>query len=74
MSLHINAEAGKIAPVVLMPGDPLRAKFMAERFLEDVQQVASTRNMYYFTGNYKGKRISYWRKRNGVSIYWYLLL
>jgi purine-nucleoside phosphorylase len=58
MSLHINAEAGKIAPVVLMPGDPLRAKFMAERFLEEVQQVASTRNMYYFTGNYKGKRIS----------------
>lgn len=58
MSLHINAEAGKIAPVVLMPGDPLRAKFMAERFLENVEQVASTRNMYYFTGNYKGQRIT----------------
>lgn len=58
MSLHINAKSGDIAPVVLMPGDPLRAKFMAERFLENVQQVAGVRNMYYFTGSYKGKCIS----------------
>ncbi len=58
MSLHINASPGDIAPVVLMPGDPLRAKFMAERYLENIQQVAGVRNMYYFTGTYKGKRIS----------------
>lgn len=58
MSLHINATPGEIAPVVLMPGDPLRARFMAEKFLENVVQVASVRNMYYFTGSFKGKRIS----------------
>lgn len=58
MSLHINALDQDIAPVVLMPGDPLRAKFMAERFLSDVRQVAGLRNMFYFTGLYNGKLIS----------------
>ena len=53
MSLHINAKSGDIAPVVLMPGDPLRARFMAEKFLENVIQVAGVRNMFYFTGLYK---------------------
>lgn len=58
MSLHINAAAGDIAPVVLMPGDPLRAKYMAEKFLQDCRQVATTRNMFYYTGTYKGVRIT----------------
>ena len=58
MSLHINANPGDIAPVVLMPGDPLRARFMAEKFLENVSQVAGVRNMFYFTGLYRGQRIS----------------
>jgi purine-nucleoside phosphorylase len=58
MSLHINALNTDIAPVVLMPGDPLRAKFMAERFLSDVRQVAGLRNMYYFTGLYHNRLIS----------------
>lgn len=58
MSLHINAEEGAIAPVVLMPGDPLRAKFVADKFLQNVQQVANTRNVLYFTGDYKGHRIT----------------
>lgn len=54
MSLHINARPEDIAPVVLMPGDPLRAKFIAENYLQDVRQVAHTRNMLYFTGTYQG--------------------
>jgi purine-nucleoside phosphorylase len=58
MSLHINAAAGDIASVVLMPGDPLRAKYMAEKFLQDYKQVATTRNIFYFTGTYKGTRLS----------------
>ncbi|GAM54367.1 purine nucleoside phosphorylase [Vibrio ishigakensis] len=55
---HINAEKGDFADVVLMPGDPLRAKYIAETFLEDVVQVCDVRNMYGFTGTYKGRRIS----------------
>jgi purine-nucleoside phosphorylase len=55
---HINAEPGDFAEVVLMPGDPLRAKFIAETFLEDVVQVCDVRNMFGYTGTYKGKRVS----------------
>jgi purine-nucleoside phosphorylase len=55
---HIGAKAGEIAKTVLMPGDPLRAKFIAENFLEDVVQFNSVRNMLGYTGTYKGKRIS----------------
>jgi len=55
---HIGAKAGEIAKTVLMPGDPLRAKFIAETFLEDVVQFNSVRNMLGYTGTYKGKRIS----------------
>ncbi len=58
MSTHIAAEAGQIAPRVLLPGDPLRAKFIAENFLENVQCYSSVRNMLGFTGNYKGKEVS----------------
>jgi len=55
---HINAKAGDIAKTVLMPGDPLRAKFIAENYLEDVTCFNSVRNMLGFTGTYKGKKVS----------------
>lgn len=55
---HIGAELGEIAKTVLMPGDPLRAKFIAENFLEDVVQFNSVRNMLGYTGTYKGKSVS----------------
>jgi len=55
---HIGARLGEIAKTVLMPGDPLRAKFIAENFLEDVVQFNSVRNMLGYTGTYQGKRIS----------------
>lgn len=55
---HNEANLGDIARTVLMPGDPLRAKFIADTFLEDVVQFNSVRNMYGFTGTYKGKRVS----------------
>lgn len=58
MSLHISANLGEIAPVVLIAGDPLRAKHMAEEFLSDVQLVSQIRNAFYFTGIYQNKRIS----------------
>lgn len=58
MSVHINAQQGDIAEIVLLPGDPLRAKFIAETFLEDVVQYNSVRNALGFTGTYKGKRVS----------------
>ncbi len=58
MTPHIEAKKGEIAKTVLMPGDPLRAKFMAERYLEDVKQVNSVRNMLMYTGTYKGKEVS----------------
>ncbi len=55
---HNEALEGQIAGTVLMPGDPLRAKFIAENFLEDVTCFNSVRNMLGFTGTYKGKKIS----------------
>ena len=55
---HISANKGDIAKVVLMPGDPLRAKFIAETFLEDVVQFNAVRNMFGYTGTYKGTKIS----------------
>jgi len=56
--IHINASEGSIAELVLMPGDPLRAKYIAENFLEDAKEVCSLRNMLGFTGFYKGVRVS----------------
>lgn len=58
MSVHISAKPGDLAPVVLMPGDPLRAKYLAENWLSDIQLVSQTRNIYFYTGQYKGHRIS----------------
>jgi purine-nucleoside phosphorylase len=58
MSIHIAAKQGEIADIVLLPGDPLRAKFIAETFLEDVTCYNEVRNMFGYTGTYKGRRVS----------------
>lgn len=58
MSHHIAAEKGQIAERVILPGDPLRAKFIAENFLENVKCYTDIRNMLGFTGTYKGKEVS----------------
>lgn len=58
MSTHINAKAGDIADIVLLPGDPMRAKFIAENILENAVCYNQVRGMYGFTGTYKGKRVS----------------
>ena len=55
---HNAAKAGDIASTVLMPGDPLRAKFIAETFLTDPVCYNTVRGMYGYTGYYKGKRVS----------------
>ncbi len=55
---HNEAKAGDIAKIVLMPGDPLRAKYVAENYLENPVQFNQVRNMYGYTGTYQGKRIS----------------
>ena len=58
MSIHISAKQGDIADKILLPGDPLRAKFIAENFLEDAVCFNEVRNMFGYTGTYKGERIS----------------
>ncbi|MCL1959386.1 MAG: purine-nucleoside phosphorylase [Spirochaetes bacterium] len=58
MSIHIAAKKGEIAETVLLPGDPLRAKFVADSFLKNVTQYTSIRNILGFTGTYKGKKLS----------------
>ena len=54
MSIHIAAKDGEIAPIVLLAGDPLRAKYFGEKMMDDLKMVSTTRNAYYFTGTYKG--------------------
>jgi purine-nucleoside phosphorylase len=58
MSIHIGAKEGEIASTVLLPGDPLRAKYIAENFLTDAICYNEVRGMYGYTGTYKGKRVS----------------
>lgn len=58
MSVHINAKKGAIAKTVLLPGDPLRAKWIADSFLDNVVQYNQVRGMLGFTGTYKGKLVS----------------
>lgn len=58
MSTHIGAEPGDIAELVLMPGDPLRAKWIAETFLEGARCYSTVRNMFGFTGTFEGTRVS----------------
>lgn len=73
---HISAQMGDFAKTVLMPGDPLRAKLIAETFLENPKLVTSVRNIYGFTGTYKGKPISVMASGMGmpsIGIYSYEL-
>jgi purine-nucleoside phosphorylase len=58
MSIHISAKPGEIAKTILMPGDPLRAKYIADNFLLNAKLVSSTRNIYFFTGTYNGKELT----------------
>src|SRR5690625_3824956 len=58
MSVHIEAKKGDIADTILLPGDPLRAKYIAENYLDDVIQYNNVRGMLGYTGTYKGKRVS----------------
>ena len=69
---HIAAEKGEIAERILLPGDPLRAKFIAENFFENPHLYTSVRNVYGYTGTYKGERVSVQATGMGmpsVSIY-----
>lgn len=58
MSIHISAQPGDFASTVLLAGDPLRAKYIADHYLPGNKQVSQTRNAFYYTGEYKGHRIS----------------
>ena len=69
MTPHIEANASEIAKTVLMPGDPLREKLIADNFLENVKLVSSVRNIYAYTGTYKGKEITVMASRYGNSEY-----
>lgn len=71
-TVHMNAEPGDFAETVLMPGDPLRARYIAETFLEASRQVSDVRNMLGFTGEYKGSTVSVMAHGMGIpsaSIY-----
>lgn len=73
---HIEAKAGDFAKTVLMPGDPLRAKFIAETFLKDAKLVNNVRGVQGYTGTYKGKRVSVMASGMGmpsIGIYSYEL-
>ena len=58
MSIHISAKSGEIEKIVLMPGDPLRAKYIAEQMLDKIKLVSSTRNIYFYSGTYKGTPVT----------------
>lgn len=76
MTPHNEAKKEDIAKVVLMPGDPLRAKYIADTFLKDVKLVNSVRNMLGYTGTYKGKRLTVFASGMGmpsIGIYSYEL-
>ena len=73
---HINAKEGDFAKTVLMPGDPLRAKYIAEHYLENAQLVNNVRGVQGYTGEYKGKRVSVMASGMGmpsIGIYSYEL-
>ena len=76
MTPHIEAKLGEIAKTVLMPGDPLRAKHIADTYLEDVKLVNKVRNIYAYTGKYKGKDVTVMASGMGmpsIGIYSYEL-
>lgn len=72
MTPHIEAKSGDFAPTCLLPGDPLRAEYIAETFLSDVKKINTVRNMFAFTGNYNGTPVSVMGSGMGIpsiSIY-----
>ena len=76
MTPHIESKKEDIAKIVLMPGDPLRAKYIAENFLENARLVNSVRNILAYTGTYKGKEITVFASGMGMpsmGIYCYEL-
>lgn len=76
MTPHNEAKLGEIAETVLMPGDPLRAKYIADNYLTDATLVNSVRNMYAYTGLYKGKKVTVMASGMGmpsIGIYSYEL-
>ena len=66
MTVHIESKKEDIAEVVLMPGDPLRAKYIADKFLTDYKLVNRVRNMFAYTGYYKDKRVTVFASGMGV--------
>ena len=71
-AIHINAKAGDFADTVLMPGDPLRAQYIAETFFDGARRVTDVRNMFGFTGTYRGEAVSVMAHGMGIpsaSIY-----
>ena len=58
MSIHISAKKGEIAKTVLLPGDPLRAKYIADNYLQNAKLVSNTRNIFFYTGTYKNKPLT----------------
>lgn len=76
MTPHISSKKEDIAKIVLMPGDPLRAKYIAENFLQNPKLINSVRNIYAYTGTYKGKQITIFASGMGMpsmGIYCYEL-
>ena len=67
MTPHIEAKKNEIKKTVLMPGDPLRAKYIAENYLKSPILVNSVRNIFAYTGTYKDKEITVMASRNGNS-------
>ena len=74
MTPHMEAKKEEIAKTVLMPGDPLRAKKIADTYLENARLVSSVRNIYAYTGTYQGKPLTVMASRNGNSEYGNLFL
>ncbi len=66
MTAHIESKKEDIADVVLMPGDPLRAKYIAEHFLKDYKLINSVRNIYGYTGYYKDKKVTVFSSGMGI--------
>lgn len=66
MTAHINAKKEDIMKNIIMPGDPLRAKYIAEKFLKDARLVNTTRNMFAYTGEYKNKKITIFSHGMGI--------
>lgn len=76
MTPHISSKKEDIAKIVLMPGDPLRAKYIAENFLQNPKLINSVRNIYGYTGTYKGKQLTVFASGMGMpsmGIYCYEL-